>query len=104
VLDPMLNWWGRSVPGAIGLRDVAWGSLLSDTMQDRLRRKMNDLTSGDRSRPIVAFGWNPEYFDGRNLALRLVALGYTQVYWYRDGRETWEVNGLPEAETTATDW
>jgi hypothetical protein len=48
--------------------------------------------------PVVAVGWNSERFDGRNLALRLVALGYTHVYWYRGGREAWEVAGLPETE------
>jgi hypothetical protein len=30
------------------------------------------------------------------LALRLVALGYTNVNWYRGGREAWEVAGLPD--------
>jgi hypothetical protein len=35
----------------------------------------------------VAVGWNSERFDGRNLALRLVALGYKHVDWYRGGRE-----------------
>jgi adenylate cyclase len=49
-------------------------------------------------------GWNSERFDGRNLALRLVAMGYTNVYRYRGGREAWEVNGLPETGLTATSW
>jgi hypothetical protein len=48
--------------------------------QDRLRRKMAELTAGDLNRPVVAVGWNSERFDGRNLALRLAALGYTQVF------------------------
>lgn len=39
------------------------------------------------ARPIVAVGCNSERFDGYNLALRLVALGYKNVYWYRGGRE-----------------
>jgi hypothetical protein len=73
-------------------------------MQDRLRRKMMELASGDLNRPIVAVGWNSERFDGRNLTLRLVALAYTQVYWYRGGREAWELNGLPETELAATPW
>jgi len=53
---------------------------------------------------IVAVGWNSERFGGRNLALCLVALGYTQVYWYRGGREAWEVAGLPETEVDVQDW
>jgi adenylate cyclase len=82
VLDPLLYSWGRSIPGAIGLKDTGRGGSLSDAMQDRLRLKMQQLTSGDFNRPIVAVGWNSERFDGRNLALRLAALGYTQVYKY----------------------
>jgi adenylate cyclase len=108
VLDPLLYSWGRSIPGAIGLKNVGknmgMSGSLSDVMQDRLRRKMYELTSGDLNRPIVAAGWNSERFDGRNLALRLAALGYTQVYWYRGGREAWEVNGLPETAVDIQDW
>jgi hypothetical protein len=43
-------------------------------------------------------------FEGRNLALRLVALGYTQIYWYCGGREAWEVNGLPETNLDVQQW
>ena len=98
----MTYWWGRSIPGAVALENA--GSGFAGEIQDRLRRKMRELTNGDLDKPIVALGWNSERFDGRNLALRLVALGYTQVYWYRGGREAWEANGLPEVELTATDW
>ena len=100
VIDPMTYWWGRSIPGAVALENA--GSGFVGEIQERLRRKMWELTRGDLNKPIVALGWNSERFDGRNLALRLVALGYTQVYWYRGGREAWEVNGLPEAELTPT--
>jgi len=33
-----------------------------------------------------------------------VALGYTEVYWYRGGTEVWEVAGLPETELVAQEW
>ena len=36
--------------------------------------------------------------------MRLVALGYTQVYWYRGGRKAWEVNGLLETEIDVQEW
>lgn len=79
--------WGRSIPEAVGLKYSGLGGSLADEAQDRLRRKMAELTAGDLSRPIIAVGCNSERFDGRNLALRLAALGYTQVYWSRGGRE-----------------
>ena len=68
-----------------------------------MRKKIQALTKGDFAKPIVAVGWNSERFDGRNLALRRVALGYTQVYWYRGGREAWEVTGLRETEVDVPD-
>ena len=104
VIDPLLYSWGWSVPGAVGLKRAGGGGSISDAMQDRLRRKMQPLTKGDLSKPIVAVGWNSERFDGRNLALRLVALGYTHVYWYRGGREAWKVNGLRETAVDVQDW
>jgi tetratricopeptide (TPR) repeat protein len=104
IVDPMTYFWGRSIPGAIGLKDAGIGGTTSDEAQERLGRKMAELTGGDLNRPIVAIGWNSERFDGRNLALRLVALGYTDVYWYRGGREAWEVAGLPETALDIEEW
>ena len=69
-----------------------------------MRSKFADLTKGNTSAPIVVVGWSSERFDGYNLALRLVSLGYTKVYWYRGGREAWEVAGLPETGFDMQDW
>jgi adenylate cyclase len=104
VIDPLLYSWGRSIAGAVGLENAGHGGSTSDAMQDRLRKKMQTLTNGDPAKPIVAIGWNSERFDGRNLALRLIALGFTHVYWYRGGREAWEVNGLPETQVDVQHW
>jgi TolB-like protein/DNA-binding winged helix-turn-helix (wHTH) protein len=104
VIDTATNSWGRSIPGAVGLKYAGIAGDFQDAAQDHLRRKLRMLTSGDPDRPIIAMGWNSERFDGRNLALRLVALGYTRVYWYRGGREAWEVAGLPEAALDVQEW
>jgi rhodanese-related sulfurtransferase len=102
VLDTV--YWGRSIPGAIGLLGAGIGGSTSDEYQGRLAKKMLQLTGDDRTVPIVTIGFNSERYQGRNLALRLVALGYTDVYWYRGGREAWEVAGLPETEVAKQDW
>jgi adenylate cyclase len=104
VIDTMLNWWGPSIPGAVGLKYAGLGGDFSDEAQDRLRLKMHELAGGELDHPIVAIGWNSERFDGRNLALRLVTLGYKRVYWYRGGLEAWQVAGLPEAELKVEAW
>jgi hypothetical protein len=80
------------------------GGSFADTAQHRLGRKMHELTAGDFHRPVVAVGWNSERFDGRNLALRLAVLGYTQVYWYRGGREAWEAAEQAEVELALQEW
>lgn len=104
VIDTLLNFLDRSLPGAVGLLASGTGGDFSDSTQDRLRRKAAELTRGNMSMPIVVVGWSSERFDGYNLALRLVKLGYSTVYWYRGGREAWEVAGLPETELTLQDW
>jgi adenylate cyclase len=104
VIDTASNLWGPSIAGAIGLKFSGLGGSFADEAQDRLRRKMSEVTGGNLNQPIIAVGWNSEYFDGRNLALRLVRLGYTQVYWYRGGREAWESAGLPETELVLQEW
>jgi adenylate cyclase len=104
VLDTIMHSWGRSIPGAVGLAGAGLGGSIDDLAQDRLRRKMQVLTGGDLNAAIIVVGWNCERFDGRNLALRLVAMGYTHVLWYRGGREAWEVAGLPETELLASNW
>jgi TolB-like protein len=104
VIDTMTYTWGLSIPGAIGLKYAGLGGSLTDQAQDRLHSKMRELTEGNSDAPIVAVGWNSERFDGRNLALRLAALGYRQIYWYRGGREAWEVAGQPEATLDVQQW
>ena len=104
VIDTMTYFWGQSIPWG-SWAEICWvrrqlcGRGTRSTEQQTTR-----VVSGDSNRPIVAVGWNSERFDGRNLALRLAALGYTQVYWYRGGREAWEVNGLPETPLDVQDW
>jgi adenylate cyclase len=104
LIDVALDTWGQSIPNAIGLQGAGQGAGFSETVQNRFRRKMQNLTNGDLSAPIVVFCVNSERFTGYNLALRLVALGYTQVYWYRGGVEAWQVNGLSETDLALQEW
>ena len=93
ILD--LNSTGRALPGAVFIRGRLLGGDFGDALQDRLRQKMLSLTGGDMARPVVVASWNAERWAARNVALRLVALGYTNVHWYRGGKELWEARGQP---------
>jgi tetratricopeptide (TPR) repeat protein len=104
VIDTLHNSWGQGIPGAVALKNVGRGGSTSDGMQEQLRKKLETLSKGDLATPIVVVGFNSERFDGYNLSLRLVAMGYTNVYWYRGGREAWEVAGLLETPVDIQDW
>jgi adenylate cyclase len=104
LIDVALDTWGRSIPNAIGLQGMGHGASFSEGVQNRFRQKIQNLTKGDLSAPIVVFCVNSERFTSYNLALRLVALGYTQAYWYRGGVEAWQVNELPETDLALQDW
>jgi TolB-like protein/DNA-binding winged helix-turn-helix (wHTH) protein len=105
VIDTMSRTWYRSIPGAVGLDfsgDVH-GSFTDET-QMRLNRKLHELTAGDMAKPIVAMSFNASRPDGYNLVLRIRHAGYTNIYWYRGGREAWEVAGKPEDVVRPADW
>ena len=61
---------------------------------------MDRISNGDKHQPIVTFAWCINRWNARNLALRLVALGYTNVYWYRGVWEAWDAHNLPMAPLT----
>jgi len=105
VVDDMENSWHRSVPGAVGLdfHGNTHGTF-ANAVQQRHEQKLRALTGGDTARPIVAMGLNAALFDGYNLALRIRHAGYPNVYWYRGGREAWEVAGKPEDVVRPADW
>jgi DNA-binding winged helix-turn-helix (wHTH) protein/TolB-like protein len=95
---------GASIPGAIGLEGAGIGGSVTDAYQDRLRQVLRTLSEVSRAAPMVTVGWNAERFQGRNLALRLAAMGYTEVYWYRGGREAWMAAGHEVAPVSSRDW
>ena len=104
LIDVALGSWGKSLPGAIGLQGTGYGSEFSQGVQDRFERKIVELTNGNLTVPIVAFCVNSERLTGYNLALRLVSLGCTTVYWYRGGVEAWQANHLPVHDLTLQEW
>ena len=71
-----------TIPGTLFVQFPYAGSL-DDVWRPRLERFMRELTDGEMDRPIIVFSFNQYRWYGRNLALRLIALGYKNVGWYR---------------------
>ena len=80
-----------SIPGAVWLPGAGRGSSFSDALQGQLANVLELL--GGRpaadARAFVFFCASVNCWLSYNAALRAVALGYKQVYWYRGGIEAW---------------
>lgn len=80
----------RSIEGAVFLEGAGKGTDDS-AYGDAFRTRVAALTDNDKAKPIVTF-CHPDCWGSYNAAKRLVGLGYTRVYWYRDGVEGWQTD------------
>jgi len=82
-----------SLPGAIWLPGAGRGNGFDDAVQAQLARLLQAATKGDAGRAMVFFCQGTACWLSYNAALRAVALGYREVYWYRGGIEAWLAAG-----------
>ena len=83
----------HSLPGAIWLPGAGRGESTGDAVQVQLSRLLQAATKGSLDRPIAFFCQGVRCWLSYNAALRAVALGYREVYWYRGGIEAWLAAG-----------
>jgi PQQ-dependent catabolism-associated CXXCW motif protein len=86
-----------SLPHSVWLRDAGTGRHLDDDIQAWFDMQLANLTDRDKSRPLVIFCASRMCWLAHNATLRAIDLGYTNVYWYRGGRDSWQAAGLPMA-------
>ena len=84
-----------SLPNAVWLPDAGVGRDLDDDIQAWLDLHLSRLTGRDKTRPLVFFCASRFCWLAPNAVLRAVSLGYTNVFWYRGGRDAWRAAGLP---------
>jgi PQQ-dependent catabolism-associated CXXCW motif protein len=91
-----------SLPNAIWLRDAGVGRHLDDDVQAWFDFRLSQLTGHDKSKPLVFFCASRMCWLAHNATLRALDLGYTDVYWYRGGRDAWQAAGLPMTPVAPT--
>ena len=96
--------FGKSIPGSRRAVRCGHGGSPPDEYQARLKQKIDQLTHGNRTVPIITVGVNAERFQARNLALRLAVSATPASIGPPGGREAWEVAGLPTTDVVAQDW
>lgn len=85
-----------SLPDTVWLPNIGYGKIKPDIeqyLQDNLQR----LTQGDKAKPLVFF-CVMDCWMSWNAVQRVAGYGYSNVYWYRDGTDSWEEAGLPLVE------
>ena len=86
------------IPGSVWLPDTGYGELAPD-MADYFARGLLKATAGDRTRLVVLYCL-ADCWMSWNAAKRALAIGYSNVAWYRDGTDGWLAAGLPLQEAT----
>ncbi len=78
----------RSLPGAVWLPG-AGGAPLEPAQEEAFLARVAALTGGNKAKPVVTF-CRPECWGSWNAGKRLVAAGYSRVYWFPTGVEGWQ--------------
>lgn len=93
----------RTVAGAFWMSGAGAGDL-SKEEESRFARAVGNFAAGDKARPLVFFCADAECWLSYNAALRAIALGYTNIMWYRGGVSAWGAAGLPMSQSEPFYW
>ena len=87
-----------NLPGSHWLANTGDGDLTPE-WQGYFVRHLYKFTGGQLARPLV-FYCRSDCWLSWNAVKRATQLGYTSVYWYRDGVDAWEAANLPVTAAT----
>jgi PQQ-dependent catabolism-associated CXXCW motif protein len=82
-----------SIPGALWISGAGRGSNFFDPLQAAYGDALAKITQGNKDRAMVFFCASVQCWLSYNAALRASVLGYTRVFWYRGGIESWRAAG-----------
>lgn len=85
-----------NLPGSLWLANTGDGEL-APTWQRYFAANLEWASQGRKDRPLI-FYCRSDCWLGWNAVRRARTLGYTRLYWYRDGVDAWQQAGLPLQE------
>lgn len=83
----------ENIPGSLWLANAGEGAAEARWL-DYFAGHLQQASGGDRSRALVIY-CKSDCWLSWNASKRAAALGYTRLYWYRDGIDAWREAGLP---------
>jgi PQQ-dependent catabolism-associated CXXCW motif protein len=91
-----------TLPKANWLHGSGWAETKFNKTIDTNFAKVMAGIAPNKNTPIVSYCSNWECWLSWNTTMRLSALGYTNLYWYRGGIDAWRAAKLPVIETPIT--
>ena len=82
-----------TIPTAIRIPFAGDYGTFDDEVQERLAIRLENLTNGDKSSPLIFFCLSSQCWESYNAALRAIRTGFTAVYWFRGGNSAWTAGG-----------
>ena len=81
----------RTIAGAFWMLGSGDGEMSKDE-EARFAKAIGAFAGGDKNRAMVFYCVDSECWLSYNAALRAIALGYTNVMWYRGGIASWRTS------------
>jgi len=103
VIDVLGGGVHRTIAGAFWMLGSGAGDMSKDE-EARFAKAIAAFAGGDKNRPMVFFCVDAECWLSYNAALRSIALGYTNVMWYRGGITSWRVAENPMTQSDPFFW
>ena len=88
IIDVLGGGVHRTIAGAFWMIGAGDGEMNRDE-EKRFAAAIAAFAGGDKNRPMVFYCVDSECWLSYNAALRAIALGYTNVMWYRGGIASW---------------
>ncbi len=92
----------NSIPTSVWLTGFGRGSKDKDydnIDHERFIDQLADLTGNNKTAPLVFYCLDSKCWLSYNACLRAAKLGYSNIYWYRGGINSWKSAGLPVVST-----
>jgi len=83
------------LPNALSATQLAAPGTYGDRTQQQAALWLAQVTGSNPGVPIVLYCSDPMCWLSYNAALRTIAAGYSNVFWYRGGLQAWQMAGLP---------
>ena len=103
LIDVLGGGFHRTLAGAFWMIGAGAGDMNKDE-EARFAKAIAAFAGGDKNRPMAFFCVDVECWLSYNTALRAIALGYTNVMWYRGGIAAWRIAELPMAQSDPFFW